>query len=72
MSVLKIQVGKTEREYYLSIDDAAMVRYESHEATWDAIYRAVKDIDFTTQNVELNGLTVPSIDRLVLLVKYML
>ena len=73
MSVLKVQFEKVERSgYNVSIDDGAMVCYESREATWEAIYRAVKDVDFTDTTIEFNGMPVPGMDRLVLLVKYML
>ena len=72
MSVLKVQFEKIERGYNVSIDDGAMVCYESREATWEAIYSAVKDVEFTDTTVEFNGMPVPSMDRLVLLVKYML
>ncbi len=72
MSVLKIGFEKAERGYYVSINTTPPVVYETQEETWEAIYHATKDVDFTTHAVEFNGLPVPAMDRLVLLVKYML
>lgn len=72
MPVLDVQFEKTERGYNVSIGGEAATFYESRETTWEAIYTATKDIDFTATTVLFNGLPVPSMDRLVVLVKYML
>ena len=72
MTPVRIHFEQTELGYNLSIDDSATTLLTSRDDTWNTIYNAVKDIEFTTQAVEFNGMPVPCMDRLVLLVKYML
>jgi hypothetical protein len=72
MTPIHIHFEQTERGYNLSINDSATTLLTSRDDTWNTIYSAVKDTDFTTHAVEFNGMPVPSMDRLVLLVKYML
>ena len=72
MAAVRIHFEQTEQGYNLSINDSETTLLTSRDDTWNTIYNAVKYIDFTTQAVEFNGMPVPSMDRLVLLVKYML
>jgi hypothetical protein len=71
MATISIQFEKADQGYNVSINEGEMNQYSSREETWDAIYSSVKDHDFSKDVVEFNGIPVPAIDRLIILVKHL-
>jgi hypothetical protein len=52
MSTTSIHYEKVNQGYNVSINRGEMNHYSSRDDTWNTIYNAVKDTDFTTQAVE--------------------
>ena len=64
-----IDFEKVERGYVVAINDNSGVFYATRDEAWKAIFDVTQNADFVTTRVLMNGLEIPAMDRLVVLIK---
>jgi hypothetical protein len=69
MERVLIDFKKVDRGYEVAINEGTSEFYATRDEAWSVIYDSVRDVDFSTVQVMMNGLQVPAMDRLVAVVK---
>jgi hypothetical protein len=69
MEQLSFWIEEQNNGYLLTINHAAPLFYFNKADLWLCIYSLVKDVDFSSTQVEMLGIKVPNMEKLVLLYK---
>jgi hypothetical protein len=71
MREISIYFNKTEIGFEVALGDGPKLFYPTRREAWEVVNNSVKDFDFTNDKLLFNGIEIPSMERLVSLVRYL-
>lgn len=69
MEGVRIDFEKVDGGYVVAVNGNSGVFHSTRDEAWTAVFDSAPNADFVTAKVVMNGLEIPAMDRLVVLVK---